>query len=269
MNYLLAKTKRRTHHFKVLSEDSDIYVDPDLTDSIVYNPSSLLDEGQWYRIDDFSNSEFSIDLTNDVFSSVNYAQIDKNLIPKISYLCAVQSERYYFQHISSNQLIKKNWFSAGELTIERNSPIVTLNEIPDIVYDKGTDILYFRKLSVVNTVFVGMDQLYRTATDVETQTFLNSAFLRMTNNFGLSSVKIPNRKRIAIVMDTLNAYSPQEKDDILTYIQGYSNVPFINSAFEIETEDHLKHILYGIEQRFYTTQLGNQKRLANSIVSIP
>jgi hypothetical protein len=269
MNYLLAKVKRRTNHFKVLSEISGIYDDPNLTDTIVYNPATLLDDGQWYRIEDFSESEFSIDLINDVFSSVNYAQIDKSQISKISYLCAVQGQKYYFQHISANQLIKKNWFSADELTIEKDSPIVTLNKLPDIVYDKILDFLYFKKLSVVNTIFDGMDQLYRTATDAETQTFLDNDFLRMTNNFGVNSVKIPNRKRIAIVMDTLNAYSHQERADILVYIQGYSNVPFVNNAFEVETEDHLKHILYGIEQRFYTTQLGNEKRLANSIVSLP
>ncbi|EAO7712372.1 ATP F0F1 synthase synthase, partial [Salmonella enterica] len=28
----------------------------------------------------------------------------------------------------------------------------------------------------------------------------------------------------------------------------------------------LKYLLYGIEQRFYTTRFGNEKRLANSIL---
>jgi hypothetical protein len=70
-------------------------------------------------------------------------------------------------------------------------------------------------------------------------------------------------------MDTLNGFNVQQKGDIFNYIQDYCAVPFNNNQFEIETEDDLKLVLYGIEQRFYITPLGNEKRIANSIISIP
>ena len=38
--------------------------------------------------------------------------------------------------------------------------------------------------------------------------------------------------------------------------------------FTIESENDLKSLLYGIEQRYYTTLLGNEKRLANSVTTI-
>lgn len=77
----------------------------------------------------------------------------------------------------------------------------------------------------------------------------------------MSSVKIPNRKRIARVTDTLNRFNPQEKTDIFTYIQDYCTVPYQSDKFGIQTEEDLKLILWGIEQRFYTTKLGNEKEL--------
>ena len=38
--------------------------------------------------------------------------------------------------------------------------------------------------------------------------------------------------------------------------------------FEISSEQNLKMLLYGIEQRFYTTLIGDEKRLANSVISL-
>ena len=43
---------------------------------------------------------------------------------------------------------------------------------------------------------------------------------------------------------------------------------FIGLAFHVESEDDLKKLLYGIEQRYYTTKVGNEKRLANSITTV-
>jgi hypothetical protein len=38
--------------------------------------------------------------------------------------------------------------------------------------------------------------------------------------------------------------------------------------FLSSSDDELKFLLYGIEQRFYTTMFGQEKRLANSIQTI-
>lgn len=269
MNYLLAKVKRKQNLFKVLSTDDDIYNLPnDLDNGIDYNPATLLEEEEWYRLESFSNSGYASDfLTND-FDSVNHNQIIEADKVKISYLCAVQGDNYFFQIINSGQLIKKKWFSLDELSLEADKPIITINKNADALYDKVNDVLYFKKLSAANAIFNGMDQLYREATDAETQTFLASDFLRMTNGYDALAVKVPNRKRIAMVMNTLNAFTPQAKTDILAYIQTYIQVPYVNNAFEIETEEHLKLVLYGIEQRFYTTQQGGEKRIANSIIAL-
>lgn len=270
MNYLLAKVKRKNNLLRLLSTDDEIYLVPnDLNNSVDYNPATLIEEEEWYKFGGFSASQFITRFLVDDFDSVNHNQISIEEARKIAYLCAVQGDLYLFQTVSSSQLIRKKWLSLDEFSIEADRPIVTLNTYPDVIYHRGNDTLYFKKLSSANSIFKDMDQLYRQATDLETQAFLQNDFIETINGFDASSVKIPNRKRIAMVIDTLNAYTPQQRSDIFSYIQGYCDVPYQNDKFEIENEDHLKLVLYGIEQRFYTTQLGNEKRIANSIITIP
>ena len=40
------------------------------------------------------------------------------------------------------------------------------------------------------------------------------------------------------------------------------------NSFEVGSENELKMLLYGIEQRFYTTPVGGEKRLANSVITL-
>jgi hypothetical protein len=72
-----------------------------------------------------------------------------------------------------------------------------------------------------------------------------------------------------MVMDTLNNYSKKERKQVFSYIQEYcKKVTFKNDSFEIRSEEDLKQILFGIDQRYYTTILNKEKRLANSIIKI-
>jgi hypothetical protein len=90
------------------------------------------------------------------------------------------------------------------------------------------------------------------------------------NEYGVSDdVKTSNRKRIAMAIDTINQFTSDDKQQIFQYIQSYcEDVPVDGDTFLVSTENHLKKILYGIEQRYYTTPIGNEKRLANSILTL-
>ncbi|MHA4894636.1 hypothetical protein ACXZ1K_07795 [Pedobacter sp. PWIIR3] len=269
MDYLLAKVKRKSNLFKILTDQNIFEIPITLEDSIVYDPATLIEEEEWYKIDNFSQSPFALDFLKNAFISANHDQIARDHYVKIQYLCSVQTQYYCFQVINSHSLLKRSWVSISDNPeIIKDKPVVMINKVPDSIYNKNTDILHFKKISVAKMIFNGLDTLYREATDVETQNFLANDFISLQNGFDLNSVKIPNRKRIALVMDTLNNFTQVDKDYIYQYIQTYCQVPFNNNSFEISTEDDLKNILFGIEQRFYTTQLGNERRIANSIISL-
>lgn len=266
-NFIYGKVKRKQKMFRIIETESNVYDTPALT-GINYNPATLIEDSEFYQLANFSTSSFSFDfLTNDI-DSVNHDQIAKADLKKLSFICTVQNNLYFFQIINSSFYISKKWFSIDELSLETEKPIITINPCADAIYDKGSDTLYFKKLTAAQKIFKGMDQLYREATEVETQTFLNSDFLDVDTNFIAINVSVPNRKRIALVTETLNRFSDDEKQAIYDYTNEYGQVTYEDGKFKIDNDDDLKFVLWGIEQRFYTTAISGEKRVANSVIPI-
>lgn len=70
-------------------------------------------------------------------------------------------------------------------------------------------------------------------------------------------------------MDTLSKLKVADKKKVFTYIADYCPDLRVDiNKFEIGSEDDLKMLLFGIEQRFYTTPVGEEKRIANSIIAL-
>ncbi|HDD8572033.1 TPA: ATP F0F1 synthase synthase, partial [Escherichia coli] len=113
------------------------------------------------------------------------------------------------------------------------------------------------------------DTLYKEATEQEVEQFLNEAFISLSDEYKACNVSKPNRKRIALAIDTLNQMDEIDRGNMLTYINDYCSgkLKFDDDSgcFEISGDEELKLLLYGIEERYYTTRFGNEKRLANSI----
>ena len=55
---------------------------------------------------------------------------------------------------------------------------------------------------------------------------------------------------------------------VYNYIKDYyPNLKLENGKAQISNEEDLKNILYGLEERFYTTLISKEKRIANSITT--
>lgn len=273
MNHLLAKTKGRNgSFFKVISDEQIFEIPDDISNSVDYNADYKLEDDEWFVIKDFSEKEFCIDFLTKRFVSTEYNQIALNDYGKIEFLCSYQTGIYYFQKLATTQLIRKKWFSLSDApTLMENEPIIVINNFADAIYKKDEDNLYFKKLTSVTSIFKGIEELYKEATQEETESFLENDFIKLDDNYSADKVKTANRKRIAMAMETLNRFSSEEKHSIFVYIKDYCedlNFDENDSNFTITNEDDLKKLLYGIEQRYYTTPLGNERRLANSIITL-
>jgi hypothetical protein len=271
MNHLVAKTKgRKGDFFKILSDTSIFSLPDDLKNFKPYEPDYKLEDEEWFSIQDFSTKEFCIPFLRKMFISTEYPQIKVSEYVNIDYLCSIQDDKYFFQKMAANQLIKKKWFSVSNSpTLVKDEEIILINNFADAIYDKTNDVLYFKKLASISAIFKGIEILYREATYDETKQFLEFDFIKLAKGYNVDSVKTANRKRIAMAMDTLSKFTKDEKKSVFKYIHEYcKNLTFNRNSFSIETEDDLKQVLYGIEQRYYTTPLGNEKRLANSITKI-
>jgi hypothetical protein len=272
MNHLLAKTKGRNgNFFKVISNKQIFDMPDDLNNSVEYNSDYKLEDDEWFAVTEFSEKEYCIDFLTTRLISTDYNQLARVEYTNVEYLVAYQTGIYCFQKLSSSQIIRKKYFSISDQPDLVNSPIIVINQVPDAIYVKDDDILYFKRLPAIMTIFKGIYELYKEATQEETEEFLQNGFIDLDESFTADSVKKANRKRIAMVQETLKKFKPKEKKQIFSYIREYcADLEFDENDenFSISNEDDLKKLLYGIEQRYYTTRIGNEKRLANSIISI-
>ena len=79
-------------------------------------------------------------------------------------------------------------------------------------------------------------------------------------------MQVANRKRIAQVSDRLSQLDDDGRAYIVDYIHAYCpDIEYDDGKYSIANEVELKSVLFGIDERYYTTGLDSEKRLANSI----
>ena len=271
MNYLLAKVKGRSNSFlKVITSRQLILEIPNLDNTVDYSPNTLLDSGEWFKIDDFLECSYHNGLIENTFSGTEYNQILPIQYSDIKYLCCKQGNLFLFQKMSSVQLLSKKWISISNAPIlHTDKPIIVINDLVDAVYDKQENILYFKDIVKIKQMFRGIEELYREATQAEVDNFLSKDFISLGNGFSRSNVKVANRRRIALALDTLDNFNGEEIITICDYTEFYCiNLTRDGDRFVVNSEEDLKQVLFGIEQRYYTTMIGDEKRVANSIIEI-
>ncbi|CEE94920.1 ATP F0F1 synthase synthase [Xenorhabdus nematophila] len=274
MSHLIAqiKTRKKEKLFKLLSEQSRIFeIDTDNLALVDYDVDYNLDEDAWFKVERFSQQDYCPDYLKRDFVAAEYNSLPKDEFTKIAYLCSVQDGDFFFQKVSPSVYLTKKLLGFGDIVYLENSETrLCINRYPDAIYFPQQDRLVFRKLATISSIFSGIDSLYKEATNEEVQQFLEQNFIALADGYGLSKVSKPNRARIALVRDTLaSILEPENRERMLAYIRSYSDESLsfneVNQTFEIKNDEQLKTLLYGIEERFYTTELGHKKRLANSV----
>lgn len=276
MNHVFARIKalRKKPFFKLISDYTlfeNIEIDTDFC--IDYSPDHNLDEDSWFKVDSFSQKPFCIDILKGELDSKEWDDLEKAQFSKISYIFSLQGNDLYFQKISPGLFIRKKTICFGEVAqIEENEGRIVINSQPDAIYIKNSDTLIFRNLATISGIFKGIDTLFKEATNEEVKDFLGESFISLAGSYGIDSVSKPNRKRIALAMTTLAGMSEQDRANMLSYINDYCQEKLIldtgTEKFSISKDNELKLLLYGVEQRFYTTPFGKEKRLANSVQAV-
>lgn len=271
MDFLLAKIKRMSNpaHYKVISDHTTFNFDIKQYSLVDYSPDHNLDEDSLFRITEFSKTSYFLDFLAGDINSSDYNQIPSDKFKSISYLCSIQSDARCFQKVSSTTYLNRSILSLGEnVKVESSENKIFINPFPDAVYVPSQDMLVFRNLGTISSIFKGIDSLYKEATKEEVEEFLSESFIGLSDGYDANKVSKPNRKRIALAMASFSKLLDSEKGQMLNYIRQYcENISYDEKGeqFSISTDDELKFLLYGIEQRFYTTVLGQERRLANSI----
>lgn len=258
--------KVKNNSYKKLLSDTELFNIPDLSDVEEYRTDRKLDDGQFYILNHFSTKPyFPADMPRESTTIDSFSDD----ISDINFIISVSGNFFLFQNVTKGQMISKKIISFGDhVSLRSNEKQLIIKDVPDAIYDESTDNLYFTFLPSIKSIFPGIEILYRAATDDETSSFLSSSFINLKDDFNYNKVKVANRQRIALANEELERIGSQ-KDRLFEYINSYvPRLHFTNGKFDIGNEKDLKSLLYGIEQRFYTTPILDEKFIAKSIIPI-
>lgn len=276
MDFLFAKTKGKTGTFrKILSNETVFNNIPTFEGSRVYNDEVKLRENEWFVVEKFSSKDYAPQLIQDGFNPAVWSQIDRSDYEKIDYLVSVQDEGnvVVFQNITTGLIYKRQrWLSFDEQPkVLEKEHLLVIHKNGDAYYFRNEDKLYFQRLSAITGIFQGINELYNEATDVEVEAVLKLNILNVDSSFTKEDVKTANRRRIREAMDMYNSYTPDQKRQLPLYLRKYC--PMLNydnttSKFEVSDEKTLTQLLNGLCQRYYTTEISNEKRVALSVEDV-
>lgn len=249
--------------------DQDLFT-PNLleqVDFIEYDPHTLCEDGEMYSISEFSKSKFTIDIIMKTFNSSDYNLLKKNQSKK--YILHITENIYYFNRITKNMIRPQKFigiFDKDEYEYKSVKNVISIPSKPDAIYDKEKDILYFLKLENIKAFFPEIESLYREATEKEVGDFLNSKFIKTGNKFKSEDVKVLNRKKIALNLKQISELTEADIRNLDDYIKRYMHESHVEDGkIIIDSNKTLTTILNALDERFYTTELHHEPRVANSI----
>ena len=267
------RQREKNKYRKIVSTDETIYesVSTIVNSSVPYAAGATLEEGEWFYIENAKSQPYTSGVLDHNFESVDFDSLERKDFGKIDFLFTHLGDNIFFQNVSKARLIsKKSIVCFGEnYEYKNNQQEIIINDLPDAIFVSAENRLYFRRLESITSIFKGIDQLYREATDEEVTTFLENDFISLQDDYSTANVKTANRKRIALAKKTLDSLSKDHREKIFSYIGEYCpDLKTDRDAFEVGSENEMKLLLFGIEQRFYTTPVGGEKRLANSVIPL-
>jgi hypothetical protein len=278
MSCLLAKIKRkRAVPYRKITSDQSVFEEVDFSNitNILYTPDYKLDDDEWFKIESFDQTPYCLDLFKNSFDPKEYNDIEKEEFEEISYLVSFQNNCFYVQNITPSSFIRLKTIAYGDLPFGEVSKIVDDNKqifikkIPDAIYEIKSKSLLFRDLSMITSIFNSIGDLYKEATKAEVDSFLQQSFIKPGNGYKSEKVSVLNRRLINVAMAAVSKLSVAEREKMFDYVNDYCASQIVFDAkkkhFEVNNDSDLKHLLYGIHQRFYTTPFGKEKMLANSV----
>lgn len=272
MDFLFVKTKGKRGSFCKVLSDQQVYCDiPSFEDNRPYNDEVRLLENQWFVLANFSQKEYAPSLVKDEFNAAQWSQIDRANYGRIDYTVAVQDDgnQLIFQNITSSLIYKRqNWLSLDDQpSLLNKAHLLVIHDQADAYYQRNNDCLYFQRLSSITNIFPGINELYNEATDDEVDLVLSLPILNVVPDFTKDKVKTANRRKIREALDMYNQYNNQQKEQLPLYMQKYCprlSFDSVSGKFDIIDEKTLTLLLNGLCQRYYTTEISQEKKVALS-----
>lgn len=272
MGVLIAKIKNIEPWTLIKDQvEIDFLNNIDLSDSMLYDPNNNVAQ-QWFRIEHLSQTDYSNNLFLNAVESGELTTVNINQLDDIVFFAYYADQKFYIQRILKGCYIKKAsfWSTGDQIQYANDNKMVTINLIPDGIYDQVRDILYFQDLHKLYSIFSNIKHEYIQGTDDQVQEFLSNEMISLGEGFNMSNISLTNRKRINEVLNEYNSYNEEQKSELWDYIRKYTNgeLLFDDSKFIINSDADLRLLLFGMSKRLYQPPLTNDVQVATSTTSI-
>lgn len=270
MGSLIGKLKKdKKYHNITTIESGSLYGANNNMSLVEYDCRYKLEDDEWFKINQFSRQDYG-DIVNHVENTTNFNQLVEGKYREIEYLIFIDNDLFYFEKITNAKVLQKKVLNfSDEPVLEKSPKVITLNNKPDAIYDKENDILRFKNLSTIKDIFNSIEELYKEATDEETEEFMTMSCISLGDKFTITDIKPANRKRITMAWQSYQSWDKGLKDKFIKYARKYRpDIKYDDDKFVVTNEKELKNILYAMDERYYTTELQKEKRLANSVQAL-
>lgn len=272
-NRVIAKLKNRgrsADSFCQVFNDQIIYAVPSFDNSIEYDDERKLEGGQWFRVDGFCNKEYCPEYLKVPLQPL-YSSIERNDYKRIDYIFGTMDNEniLWFLNVTPGRYIKNpliQLLNNEPKLIENESDVLELANEPSAYFDVHNDKLFFKNLSFITSIFKGIEVLFREATNDEVTVFLESAIVEMGEGYKSDMIKTQNRKRLKAAKEKYESFSDEQKLLLDEYLHDYCpELEKTDNGYKVKNEEEMTKLLNGINQRYYTTPVDKERRLANSV----
>ena len=266
MNELIGKVK--SEYKNILSQKDKILgsIDFSKVETIDFKPSHKLDDDEWFQIKNFSKQTFYIEQCDKNYSTASLSQLSNEEYKILSCLCIFQGNERHFQRITPALYVSKKTLLdySGQPKIVEHKQQIEIKSESDAIYFISKDILYFKNLGKIKSIFPGIEELHRVATQMEVDKFLAHKFIKLSD-YETKTVGTQNRKRIADIGAKFEKLSSDKKQKLIKYAKEKSGLIVDKDAFEIGSDVDLKKMIYAMDQRYYYADIYEEERIASSI----
>lgn len=262
--------------YKVLTSTEEIYSSQLLSfeHNCPFTEGTELDYDEWFKIELFNKKDYCLPILLEDIASTQYDQLQESKYSDLDYLVAVQDSgnTFCFQRITSQSILKRKVLSLSQApAIHKMEKTILLEDIPHAIYKKDENCLYFKRLSTLTPIFKGIDSLYREATHDEATAFMSSSFMDTAGQIDIGKISSANLKRIHAASEKLSSLTDKQREKILNYIHKYkSDIPYdaTTNKYTITSNTELQFLLWGIEERYFSTITKKERRVARSVMRL-
>lgn len=240
----------------------------DSENSIEFNPELRLETGDWFYIEiDDEHMSMIKEYEDKFLNTAGLNDVNEAEFSKIDLIFSkVDNDGLVFQKITqSKRLVDKSILRLrhrkAERTIIENG--IELKSENDAYFD-GNDKLYFKNFRTIHSLFKGIDDYYRIASQAEVDEFKEFNLVSFVSDF---EIKTNNLKMLAVLKDyEIDLDDTAIKSTLLRTYRQYPNQEFKldeNQNFIIDNNRKLTCLLKLALGRLYTNPITHDKMEAN------